>query len=153
MKLLHVDTSAQIIPLSYLMSLIISMMVLTTVVLSYQGMVDGTARFGFADIGNDVAGTIIDMRLAANMGSHGTVTRVVDIPPQVGGVSYVIKTNANILVPGTSTQAILVTARGTDVYIPLNNMEHGVLITGEVPSGMGQVIVEYDITNRTVTLR
>ncbi len=152
MKLLH-DTSAQAIPLSYLLTLFISMILLTTVVLSFQGMVDGTARFGFADVGNDVAGTIVDMRLATNIGSSGTVTRVVDIPSQVGGVSYSIRTNAQILVPGTSSQAILVTARGTDVYIPLNNMEHGVLITGEVPSGMERVIIEYDITNRTITLR
>ncbi len=152
MKLLH-DTSAVVVPLSYLMSFIIVMTLLTTVVLSFQGMVDGTARFGFADVGSDIAGTITDMRLAVNVSGNGTVTRVVDIPSQVGGVSYVIRTNPTILAPGTTTQAILLTARGTDVYIPLNNMEPDVRITGEVPSGMEQVIVKYDITNRTITLR
>lgn len=152
MKLLR-DTSAQVVPLSYLMSFVISMIVLTTVVLSYQGMVDGTARFGYADVGNDIAGTIVDMRLAVSVSGNGTVTRVIDIPPSIGGRSYNIKTDETIVAPGTTTQAIRISAGGTTIYVPLGNIEHGTIVMGEASSGAGQVVVKYDITNRTITLR
>ncbi len=136
------DEGAQAVPLGYLIAFIISMMLLVTTVLSYQAMVAGTARLGYADIGNDVAGTIVDMCLATATNGNGTVSRTIEIPLQVGGDPYVIKTENY---PGTSTQAILITARGAKVYVPLNNIDQGISIEGEVPSGSGRVIVEYDI--------
>ena len=147
------DEGAQAVPLGYIMAFIISMMLLITTVLSYQAMVAGTARLGYADIGNDVAGTIVDMCLVTAPDSTGTVSRVIEIPLQVGGDPYVIKTNKYITVPGTSTQAILVTARGASVYVPLNNVAQGISIEGEVPSGSGRIIVEYDMAAKKITLR
>ncbi|MDI6889287.1 MAG: hypothetical protein QMC78_06370 [Methanocellales archaeon] len=147
------DERAQAVPFGYLIAFVISMMLLVTTVLSYQAMVAGTARLGYADIGNDVAGTITDICLATATGSTGTVNRTIEIPLQVGGDPYVIKTNEYITVPGTSIQAILITARGAKVYVPLSNIEHGISVEGEVPSGSGRVMVEYDIAAKKITLR
>ncbi len=147
------DDGAQAVPLGYLIAFVISMMLLITTVLSYHAMVAGTARLGYADIGNDVAGTIADICLTTASSSTGTVNRAIEIPLQVGGYPYVIKTNKYIMVPGTSTQAILVTARGASVYVPLNNVEQGISIEGEAPSGSGRVIVEYDMAAKKITLR
>lgn len=152
MKILR-DEGAQAVPLGYLIAFVISMMLLITTVLSYQAMVAGTARLGYADIGNDVAGTIADMCLTTASSSTGTVNRTIEIPLQVGGDPYVIKTNKYITVPGTSTQAILITARGARVYVPLNNVGQGISIEGEAPSGSGWVIVEYDMAAKKITLR
>jgi len=147
------DEDAQAVPLGYLIAFVISMMLMVTTVLSYHAMVAGTARLGYADVGNDVAGTIADICLTTAPGSTGTANRTIEIPLQVGGDTYTIKTNKYITVPGTSTQAILITARGAVVYVPLNNVEQGVSIEGEVPSSSGRVIVEYDIAAKKIMLR
>jgi len=154
MKILR-DEGAQAVPLGYLIAFVISMMLLITTVMSYHAMVAGTARLGYADIGNDVAGTIVDMCLTTAPGSTGTVNRTIEIPLQVGGDPYVIKTTKYIT-GDTSTHVILITARGAKVYVPLNNIDQGISIEsveGGVPSGSGRVIVEYDMAAKKITLR
>jgi len=155
LKRLTKDEKAQALTLDYILILSLTAIFLGGLLLSF-GMVKDTVSaqamgVQYKDIGNDIVGTIADAYMT---GLHnGTVTKTIQIPLQVAGQSYIIETDGEILYPSSTLQALKISAGRTDVevYVPLNNIDKSVNVSGIVTSSAGQIVVQYDGAN--ITLR
>jgi len=155
LKRLAKDENAQAVTLDYILILSLTVIFLGGLLLSF-GMVKDTVsaqamRAQYKDIGNDIVGTIADVYMIGLY--NGTVTKRIQIPLQVAGQSYIIETDNGTLYPGSTLQALKISAGRTDVevYVPLNNINKSVNVSGIVTSSTGQIVVRYDGTN--ITLR
>ncbi|MDI6858962.1 MAG: hypothetical protein QMC85_00545 [Methanocellales archaeon] len=152
------DQSAQALPISYILTFTLSVGLLVIVIISYHVMVAGTSkqamRVSYADIGNDVAGTIADIYLTASAGSTGNVTRTIRIPTEVAGEGYIIEpSDSPFTTEYNPNEAIKISAEHANVvvYVPLSNIDQSIDVSGKAYSGAGELKVEYDI-NKTITL-
>ncbi len=149
------DESAQAVTLDYILILSLTAIFLGGLLLSF-GMVKDTVsaqamRAQYKDIGNAIVGTIADAYMTGLY--NGVATKTIQIPMQVAGQSYIIETCNKTLYPGSELQALKISAGRTDieVYVPLNNIDKNINVSGIVTSSAGQIVVQYDGAN--ITLR
>jgi len=154
LKRLTKDEKGQATTMDYILILSLTAIFLGGLLLSFgmiRDVVSAQAmRMQYKDIGNDIAGTIADLYMT---GLHnGTATKTVQIPLQVAGQSYIIETNNETFYPGSTLQALRISAGRTDVevYVLLGNIDKSVKVSGVVASSAGQVAVQYDGTNMTL---
>jgi len=147
-KRLAKDENAQAVMLDYILILSLTAIFLGGLLLSFGMVKDAVSaqemRAQYKNIGNDIVGTIADVYMTGLY--NGTAVKTIQIPLQVAGQSYIIETDKGTFYPGSALQALKISAGRTDVevYVPLNNIDKSVNVSGTVTSSAGQIVVQYD---------